>query len=65
MPCKKCESPQPHLHPAVQFEGEVAICSDEFHLRPTTQNTGKFIALVKSIRAQPRKDRTNEPCRRA
>lgn len=45
--CPTCDSPAPHLHPAVQCEGEVQPCKDEFHLRPTPQNKpylpgGKF-----------------------
>jgi hypothetical protein len=41
-PCKSCGSPQPHLHPAVQFEGEVETCTDDFHMRPTPQNTPAY-----------------------
>ena len=26
--CPTCDSPQPRLHPAVQYEGEVEICND-------------------------------------
>jgi hypothetical protein len=29
--CPRCDSPQPHLHPAVQHEGEVHICPHPWH----------------------------------
>jgi hypothetical protein len=29
--CPRCESPEPRLHPAMQFEGEVQPCEHEFH----------------------------------
>lgn len=50
--CPRCGSPAPHLHPAVQFEGEVQTCPDDFHLTPTPQNTDKYIADVLAERAR-------------
>ena len=49
MICPRCNSPEPHLHPAVQFEGEVQVCQDDFHRTATAQNTPERIAkaLVK------------------
>lgn len=49
--CPTCGANAPHLHPAVQFEGEVEVCSDAFHLVPTPQNTSEFIAAVEAKRA--------------
>lgn len=31
--CPNCGSSNPHLHPAVQHEGEVQICQHSFHKR--------------------------------
>jgi hypothetical protein len=32
--CPTCDGPQPRLHPAVQYEGEVQPCKDPWHVRP-------------------------------
>lgn len=49
--CPTCASPSPHLHPAVQFEGDVHTCSDAYHLIPTNQNRPEYIAAVAAKRA--------------
>lgn len=52
--CPKCNSSAPHMHPAVQHEGEVVLCVDAFHLRPTPQNRPEYIAAVdRKRRARP------------
>lgn len=48
MNCPTCDSPSPELHPAVQHEGEVEICTDEFHLRETPMN--RYVAVVRACR---------------
>ena len=54
--CPTCTSAAPQLHPAVQFEGEVEVCVDDFHLTPTPQNTEKFIAAVMAKREATKSD---------
>lgn len=44
--CQKCQSPQPHLHPAMNHGGEVELCTDDYHLTQTPSNTPELIAMV-------------------
>lgn len=50
-PCPRCGSPEPHLHPAVQIEGEVEICTDDFHLIRTNRTRQSYIDSVLAKRA--------------
>lgn len=49
--CPTCNAPAPHLHPAMQFEGEVQPCRDRWHERVTPQNRPDRIAKVKQLLA--------------
>lgn len=40
--CPRYNSPAPHLHLAVQFEGEVGTCIDDFHLQATPSNRPEY-----------------------
>jgi hypothetical protein len=45
--CPRCDSPQPHLHPAVQAGGEVQPCPHEYHDTITpSQPNGRIFQLL-------------------
>lgn len=49
--CPRCGSPEPHLHPAVQFEGEVQPCDHPWHgdhAGGTTFNDDRTVAHAAS-----------------
>lgn len=47
--CPKCSSPQRHLHPSLQHEGEVSLCDDPYHRLVTSENTKERTAGVLKI----------------
>lgn len=48
--CPRCNSSAPHMHPATAFEGEVIICSHDYHLTPTPQNSARHMQMVRERR---------------
>ena len=48
--CPRCKSRSPERHPAVQYGGEVEICTHDFHLTPTPANRPAYIAAVMAKR---------------
>lgn len=50
--CPRCNSPDPHLHPSVQHEGDVQPCGDPFHEIVTAQNTVERIAAHRILLAR-------------
>jgi len=47
--CPTCNSPQSHLHPAIQHEGEVEICHDDYHrtaIDALCRSAASFIAEI-------------------
>jgi hypothetical protein len=45
--CPKCNSPQPHLHPSIQFEGEVQPCLHPWHA--STDQGRRALRMVKEV----------------
>lgn len=42
--CPRCDSPAPHLHPAMQYGGEVQPCSHPFHEKNTPENARYLVS---------------------
>ena len=40
--CPTCDSPAPYLHPATGFEGEVELCTHNFHLNANAAEHAKI-----------------------
>lgn len=52
MKCPTCNSPSPHLHPAMNCGGEVQPCSDKFHTESNrTECKKKIIGSFENIYA--------------
>jgi hypothetical protein len=56
--CPSCGSPDPRRHPANQFEGEVALCSDSFHVtdKPTQPKLGDTVQVTITWTYKPNLD---------
>ena len=57
MKCPTCTSPDPKRHPAMQFEGEISLCEDAFHV-PTAANIRQRDA---DLRARLSLEQRDEP----
>jgi hypothetical protein len=44
--CPTCSSPDPARHPAVQFEGEVQLCENDWHVPSASKIRESFGAPV-------------------
>lgn len=44
--CPACGSQYPERHPAMNYGGEVELCTHDFHLTPTHSNRPEYIQVV-------------------
>lgn len=58
--CPRCDCRAPHLHPAMQYGGEVELCTHDYHLTPSPQNRPEYIQAVLAKRARLADMSTNE-----
>lgn len=57
--CPRCDSPQPHLHPAVQHEGEVQLCDHPWHA--STEQGRRALMLSDAVKSDARKAADSVP----
>ena len=50
--CPRCGSPKPSLHPAIQSEGEVHICPDEFHAVAESEARTEAVEDIEAMQAR-------------
>lgn len=49
--CPTCDSPATHLHPAIQHEGEVQPCRDQWHRANSHDLTQRIGTLERTLHA--------------
>lgn len=56
--CPTCDSPSPERHPAMAWEGEVELCTDDYHLIRTNMVRESVVAEIMAKRAALAAQRT-------